>query len=70
MGGKVNKEPIDKEISRSDSSTDYEPLPMMKLYERPEKKIIVYDKQMIKNIFLSEYIKYNVRIRLRKKKYI
>lgn len=67
MGGKVIKEPIEMEISRSDSSSDYEPLVMMKLYERPEKKVIVYDKQMIKNIFLCEYLKYKFRIRFKKK---
>ena len=57
-----SKKPIEIEISSSDSSSDFEPLAPLKLYEpkkRTEKKEIVYDKQMIRDIFLKEYLKKN-----------
>jgi hypothetical protein len=47
--------------SSDDSSSDLEPIEMMKLYEpKPnEPKDIVYSKDMIKAIFLNEYQKQN-----------
>ena len=63
MGSGGSKKPIEIEISSSDSSSDFEPLEPLKLYEptRTETKEIVYDKRMIRAIFLKEYFKTNFR---------
>ena len=63
MGGGCSKKPIEIEISSSDSSSDFEPLEPLKLYEpkRTETKEIVYDKRMIRAIFLEEHFKTNIR---------
>ena len=47
MGCGSSKKPIEIEISISDSSSDFEPLEPLKLYEpnRTETKEIVYDKK-------------------------
>ena len=57
MGSGCSKKPIEIEISSSDSSSDFEPLEPLKLYEpkRTETKEIVYDKKMIRAIFPKEY---------------
>ena len=60
MGCGGSKLPIEIEISSSDSSSDFEPLAPLKLFEPKkgtEKKEIVYDKQMIRDIFVKEYLK-------------
>ena len=64
MGCGGSKKPIEIEISSSDSSSDFEPLQPLKLYEpkRTETKEIVYDKQMIRAIFLKEHFKTNLRL--------
>ena len=62
MGCGGSKNPIEIQISSSDSSSDFEPLAPLKLYElkkRTEKKEIVADKQMIRAIFLNAYLKKN-----------
>ena len=64
MGSGCSKKPIEIEISSSDSSSDFEPLEPLKLYEPKkitEKKEIVYDKQMIRAIFIKEHLKTNMR---------
>ena len=63
MGSGCSKKPIEIEISSSDSSSDFEPLQPLKLYEpkRTETKEIVYDKKMIRAIFLEEHFKTNLR---------
>ena len=64
MGGGCSKKPIEIEISSSDSSSDFEPLEPLKLYEpkRTEtKEIVLYDKRMIRAIFLEEHLKTNMR---------
>ena len=63
MGSGCSKKPIEIEISSSDSSSDFEPLESLKLYEpkRTETKEIVYDKKMIRAIFLKEHLKTNMR---------
>ncbi len=63
MGSGCSKKPIEIEISSSDSSSDFEPLQPLKLYEpkRTETKEIVYDKKMIRAIFLKEHFKTNIR---------
>ena len=63
MGCRASKKTIEIEISSSDSSSDFEPLKPLKLYEpkRTEKKEIVYDKKMIRAIFLKEHFKTNLR---------
>lgn len=47
--------------SSDDSSSDLEPIEMMKLYEpKPnEPKDIVYSQEMIREIFIKEYKKQN-----------
>ena len=62
MGCGSSKKPIEIEISSSDSSSDFEPLEPLKLYEpkRTETKEIVYDKRMIRAIFLEEHFKTNL----------
>ena len=64
MGCGSSKKPIEIEISISDSSSDCEPLQPLKLYEpkRTETKEIVYDKRMIRAIFLEEHFKTNLRL--------
>ena len=67
MGCRASKKTIEIEISSSDSSSDFEPLkPLkpLKLYEpkRTETKKIVYDKRMIRAIFLEEHFKTNLRL--------
>ena len=64
MGSGCSKKPIEIEISTSDSSSDFEPLQPLKLYEpkRTETKQIVYDKRMIRAIFLEEHFKTNIRL--------
>ena len=64
MGGGCSKKPIEIEISSSDSSSDFEPLEPLKLYEpkRTETTEIVYDKRMIRAIFLEEHFKTNLRL--------
>ena len=60
MGCGQSKTPIEIEISISDSSSDFEPLEPLKLYEPKkitEKKEIAYDKQMIRAIFMKEYLR-------------
>ena len=63
MGCGQSKTPIEIEISISDSSSDFEPLKPLKLYEpkRTDTKEIVYDKRMIRAIFLEEHFKTNIR---------
>ena len=64
MGCGQSKTPIEIEISISDSSSDFEPLQPLKLYEPKkitEKKEIVYDKKMIRAIFIKEHFKTNIR---------
>ena len=63
MGCGQSKTPIEIEISISDSSSDCEPLQPLKLYEpkRTETKEIVYDKKMIRAIFIKEHLKTNMR---------
>ena len=64
MGRVGSKRPIEIEISSSDSSSDFEPLKPLKLYEpkRTEKtEIVLYDKKMIRAIFLKEHFKTNLR---------
>ena len=64
MGCRASKKTIEIEISTSDSSSDFEPLKPLKLYEpkRTEKKeIVLYDKKMIRAIFLEEHFKTNLR---------
>ena len=64
MGCGSSKKPIEIEISISDSSSDFEPLEPLKLYEPKkitEKKEIAYDKQMIRAIFIKEHLKTNMR---------
>ena len=63
MGCRASKKTIEIEISGSDSSSDFEPLKPLKLYEpkRTETKEIVYDKRMIRAIFLKEHFKTNLR---------
>ena len=64
MGCRASKKTIEIEISTSDSSSDFEPLEPLKLYEpkRTETKEIVYDKRMIRAIFLEEHFKTNLRL--------
>ena len=65
MGSGCSKKPIEIEISSSDSSSDFEPLEPLKLYEPTkitEKKEIVYDKRMIRAIYLKEHFKTNLRL--------
>ena len=64
MGSGCSKKPIEIEISSSDISSDFEPLQPLKLYEpkRTETKEIVYDKKMIRAIFLEEHFKTNIRL--------
>ena len=66
MGCGSSKKPIEIEISTSDSSSDFEPLEPLKLYEptkiTEKKEIVLYDKKMIRAIFLEEHFKTNLRI--------
>ena len=57
MGCGQSKEPI--EISISDSSPDFEPLEQMEQVElkKPKEQPVIYTKQMIREIFLKEYLK-------------
>ena len=65
MGGSCSIQHIEFEISKSDSSSDLEPLEpleLLALYQpkkKTEKKEIIYDKQMIRAIFLNAYLKKN-----------
>ena len=62
MGGSCSIQHIELEISKSDSSSDFEPLEPLALYQpkkKTEKKEIIYDKQMIRAIFLNAYLKKN-----------
>ncbi len=62
MGGSCSIQNIEYEISKSDSSSDLEPLELLELYQpkkKTEKKEIVYDIQMIRAIFLNAYLKKN-----------
>ena len=63
MGCRASKKTIEIEISSSDSSSDFEPLKPLKLYEpkRTEKKEIEKGKRMIRAIFLKEHFKTNLR---------
>ena len=66
MGSGCSKKPIEIEISSSDSSSDFEPLEPLKLYEPKKitetKEIVLYDKKMIRAIFLEEHFKTNLRL--------
>ena len=66
MGSGCSKKPIEIEISSSDSSSDFEPLEPLKLYEptkiTEKKEIVLYDKKMIRAIFLEEHFKTNLRL--------
>ena len=57
MGCRQSKTPI--EISISDSSSDFEPLEQMEKVElnKPKEQPVIYTKQMIREIFLKEYLK-------------
>ena len=60
MGCGQSKEPI--EISISDSSSDFEPLEQIEQVElnKPKEQTVIYTKQMIREIFLKEYLKKNI----------
>ncbi len=58
MGCGQSKEPI--EISTSDSSSDFEPLEQIEQVELNKPKEVIYTKQMIREIFLKEYLKKNI----------
>ena len=62
MGCRQSKTPIENEISRSDSSSDFEPLEQMQQVElnKPKEPTVIYTKQMIRDIFLKEYLKKNI----------
>ena len=66
MGCGSSKKPIEIEISISDSSSDFEPLEPLKLYEpkkiTEKKEIVLYDKKMIRAIFIKEHLKTNIRL--------
>ena len=56
MGCGQSKKPI--EISISDSSSDFEPLEQIEQVElNKPKEQVIYTKQMIREIFLKEYLK-------------
>ena len=57
MGCRQSKTPI--EISSSDSSSDFEPLEQIEQVElnKPKEQPVIYTKQMIREIFLKEYLK-------------
>ena len=59
MGCGQSKTPIEIEISSSDSSSDFEPLEQMQQVElnKPKEQPVIYTKQMIREIFLKEYLK-------------
>ena len=59
MGCRQSKKPIENEISRSDSSSDFEPLEQIEQVElnKPKEPTVIYTKQMIREIFLKEYLK-------------
>ena len=59
MGCRQSKTPIEIEISCSDSSSDFEPLEQMQQVElnKPKEQPVIYTKQMIRDIFLKEYLK-------------
>ena len=62
MGCGQSKTPIEIEISSSDSSSDFEPLERMEQVElnKPKEQTVIYTKQMIREIFLKEYLKKNI----------
>ena len=62
MGCGQSKTPIEIEISGSDSSSDLEPLERMEHVElnKPKEQPVIYTKQMIRDIFLKEYLKKNI----------
>ena len=62
MGCGQSKTPIEMEISRSDSSSDFEPLEQIEQVElnKPKEQPVIYTKQMIREIFLKEYLKKNI----------
>ena len=59
MGCRQSKTPIEMEISSSDSSSDFEPLEQIEQVElnKPKEQPVIYTKQMIRDIFLKEYLK-------------
>ena len=59
MGSGCSKKPIEIEISSSDSSSDFEPLEQIEQVElnKPKEQPVIYTKQMIRDIFLKEYLK-------------
>ena len=62
MGCGQSKTPIEIEISSSDSSSDFEPLEQIEQVElnKPKEQTVIYTKQMIREIFLKEYLKKNI----------
>ena len=64
MGCGQSKQPIEMEISSSDSSSDFEPLEQIEQVElnKPKEQVepVIYTKQMIREIFLKEYLKKNI----------
>ena len=62
MGCGQSKTPIEIEISCSDSSSDFEPLEQIEQVElnKPKEQRVIYTKQMIREIFLKEYLKKNI----------
>ena len=62
MGCGYPKKPIEMEISSSDSSPDFEPLEQMEQVElnKPKEQPVIYTQQMIRDIFLKEYLKKNI----------
>ena len=62
MGCGYSKNPIEIEISRSESSSDFEPLEQMEQVklDKPKEQRVIYTKQMIREIFLKEYLKKNI----------
>lgn len=64
MGCGQSKTPIEIEISCSDSSSDFEPLEQIEQVElnKPKEQVepVIYTKQMIREIFLKEYLKKNI----------
>ena len=62
MGCGQSKKPIEMEISSSDSSSDFEPLEQIEQVElnKPKEPTVIYTKQMIREIFLKEYLKKNI----------
>ena len=62
MGCGQSKTPIEIEISSSDSSSDFEPLEQIEQVElnKPKEQPVIYTKQMIREIFLKEYLKKNI----------